>query len=99
MLECHERTQVRESGETFEDKSINYAARNPMLCTACHYEIELVVHPGKKRGQLPSEESCRRCHDGRLHGGNLRIFLADCENSTDRDSCIKCHPSYRQEMP
>ncbi len=97
--ECHERTKVRANGETFEDKSINYAARNPMLCAACHYEIALVEHPGKKRGQLPSEESCRRCHDGKLHGGNLRIFLADCENGTDRDNCIKCHPFYGQEMP
>jgi len=95
--ECHDRTKVAENGEMLKDKNINYAAKNPMLCTACHYDIELVEHPGKKREQLPSEASCRRCHDGRLHGGNLRIFLADCENGIDREHCIKCHPSYEQE--
>lgn len=96
---CHEKTRVSESGQTFDDKNINYAARNPMLCTACHYDIDLVQHPGKKKGQLPSEESCRRCHDGKLHGGNLRVFLADCENGAERSECVKCHPSYSQETP
>jgi hypothetical protein len=95
--QCHERSTVDESGEVVIDKSINYAAKNPMLCTACHYDIELQEHPGKKREQLPSEESCRRCHDGNLHGGNLRIFLADCENGTDREACRQCHPLYGQD--
>lgn len=95
--ECHNQTKVGERGEKYEDKNINYTARNPMLCTACHYEISLLEHPGKRKSQLPTEESCRRCHDGKLHGGNLRVFLADCEQGTDKKDCLKCHPYYSPE--
>jgi len=97
--ECHNKTKVGERGEKYEDKNINYAARNPMLCTACHYDISLIEHPGKKKSQLPTEASCRRCHDGKLHGGNLRVFLADCEKGADKKECVKCHPNYSQKTP
>jgi nitrate/TMAO reductase-like tetraheme cytochrome c subunit len=40
---------------------------------------------------LPSEETCRRCHDGRIHY-KTKVFLAQCRTGNDYDACVKCHP-------
>jgi len=53
---------------------------------------------------IPTEQSCRRCHEGKIHY-KTKIFLADCREDTDFDNCLKCHPTmtrqyfeqYRQE--
>lgn len=41
---------------------------------------------------LPTEETCRRCHNGKIHF-KTRIFLADCSNGKNYDECVKCHPT------
>ncbi len=40
---------------------------------------------------MPSEKSCRRCHNGKIHFKE-RIFLANCREGNDYDTCVKCHP-------
>ncbi len=40
---------------------------------------------------IPSEQSCRRCHNGKIHY-KTKIFLADCRNGNNYDDCRKCHP-------
>ncbi len=46
---------------------------------------------------MPSEASCRRCHNGQIHF-KTRIFLADCQNGTDYNNCVKCHPLMTKEF-
>lgn len=41
---------------------------------------------------IPSEESCRRCHSGKFHF-QKRIFLADRIKDDNYKNCLKCHPS------
>lgn len=45
---------------------------------------------------VPSEKTCRRCHNGQIHF-KTAIFLADCREGTNYDNCIKCHPVMTQE--
>ncbi|MBI5251550.1 MAG: hypothetical protein HY912_18830 [Desulfomonile tiedjei] len=45
---------------------------------------------------MPSEQSCRRCHNGKIHY-KTRIFLADCNNGKNFDDCMKCHPLMTKE--
>lgn len=40
---------------------------------------------------MPSEKSCRRCHNGKIHF-KTRIFLANCREGNNYDTCVKCHP-------
>ena len=40
---------------------------------------------------FPTEETCRRCHNGKIHY-KTRIFLADCTNGKNYEDCLKCHP-------
>lgn len=40
---------------------------------------------------IPSEKTCRRCHNGQIHY-KTRIFLANCREGDDYDTCVKCHP-------
>ncbi|AFM27144.1 NapC/NirT cytochrome c family protein [Desulfomonile tiedjei] len=45
---------------------------------------------------FPSELSCRRCHNGKIHY-KTKIFLADCRNGKVYEDCLKCHPSMTRE--
>jgi hypothetical protein len=45
---------------------------------------------------LPSEKSCRRCHNGKIHY-KTKIFLADCREDKDFENCVKCHPLMTRE--
>ncbi|MEW6348857.1 MAG: hypothetical protein AB1646_07315 [Thermodesulfobacteriota bacterium] len=40
---------------------------------------------------IPTEQSCRRCHNGKIHY-KTKIFLVDCRNANNYDDCRKCHP-------
>ncbi|MGC8657497.1 MAG: hypothetical protein ACP5U1_00315 [Desulfomonilaceae bacterium] len=40
---------------------------------------------------IPTEQSCRRCHNGKIHY-KTRIFVADCREGYDYKNCVKCHP-------
>jgi hypothetical protein len=40
---------------------------------------------------IPTEQTCRRCHDGKIHY-KAKVFLADCRQDDNYDNCIKCHP-------
>ncbi len=46
---------------------------------------------------IPTERSCRRCHNGKIHY-KTRIFLADCSNGKNYDECAKCHPLMTREF-
>src|SRR5271157_1538188 len=45
---------------------------------------------------LPSEKTCRRCHNGKIHY-KTKIFLADCREDKDFENCLKCHPLMTRE--
>ncbi len=45
---------------------------------------------------IPTEKSCRRCHDGQIHF-KTKIFVADCRTGTNFDNCVKCHPIMTRE--
>ena len=95
--DCHDRLKIDVNGKEYIDKNVNYVAYNPMVCTGCHQEIYPLNHPGKRISKIPSEELCRRCHDGRLHGRGRLIFLVDCEKDNNPKNCLKCHPKYSPE--
>ncbi|MDP8256485.1 MAG: NapC/NirT family cytochrome c [Candidatus Alcyoniella australis] len=91
--QCHDRFYADPSNA---DKNVNLYTSNPMSCAACHLDADPQNHPGKVLG-LPSERSCRRCHNGVLHG-RMRMFLADMD-SEDKQPCVKCHPAYMEKPP
>jgi len=86
--QCHDR-YYRDPGMV--DKTVNLYTSNPMSCASCHLDATPDNHPGNVLS-LPTEKSCRRCHNGILHG-RMKMFLADQE-SPDKKPCIKCHPAY-----
>jgi uncharacterized CHY-type Zn-finger protein len=45
---------------------------------------------------MPSELSCRRCHNGQIHY-KTKIFLADCRVGADYENCLKCHPAMTRQ--
>jgi nitrate/TMAO reductase-like tetraheme cytochrome c subunit len=45
---------------------------------------------------MPTELSCRRCHNGQIHY-KTKIFLADCREGKDYDNCLKCHPAMSRD--
>jgi nitrate/TMAO reductase-like tetraheme cytochrome c subunit len=45
---------------------------------------------------IPTEQSCRRCHNGQVHY-KTPIFLADCRQGQDYETCKKCHPLMTKE--
>jgi Outer membrane cytochrome MtrC/MtrF-like, domains II/IV len=45
---------------------------------------------------LPSEKSCSRCHNGKIHY-KTKIFLADCRKDKNFENCVKCHPLMTKE--
>lgn len=45
---------------------------------------------------MPSEQSCRRCHSGKIHY-KTPIFLADCRDGKKFEDCVKCHPLMTKE--
>ncbi len=45
---------------------------------------------------MPTEKSCRRCHNGEIHY-KTRIFPADCREGDDYKNCLKCHPKMTLE--
>ncbi len=97
---CHERNQVvdGEKGVKKIDREIHYYAQNPIGCVGCHVDAVTEAHPGSPLSAplvLPKEETCRRCHNGIMHG-RLAVFPSNCE-STEKpftDYCVKCHPGY-----
>jgi len=46
---------------------------------------------------IPTEKSCRRCHNGKIHF-KTRIFEADCRNGSNYETCVKCHPLMTREF-
>jgi hypothetical protein len=40
---------------------------------------------------IPSEQTCRRCHDGKIHY-KTKVFLSDCRQGDNYENCVKCHP-------
>jgi hypothetical protein len=40
---------------------------------------------------FPSEATCRRCHNGKVHYKTV-IFLCDCREGSNYENCLKCHP-------
>ena len=92
---CHERVKDAPGGGTFIDKTVNYFTTNPMTCSSCHKDALRNDHPGHKLA-VPSEESCRWCHNGKLHA-RMVFFPAD-KTSPDRTACVKCHPDYKRSM-
>jgi hypothetical protein len=45
---------------------------------------------------IPTEQSCRRCHNGKIHY-KTKVFLADCRNGKVFEDCQKCHPLMTKE--
>ena len=76
----------------FVDKQVNFFARNPITCAGCHEDVDPITHPGKPL-KTPSEEICQKCHHGQIHGKFL-IFKAECEDRSNDENCVKCHPYY-----
>jgi len=89
---CHER-EVALGGQKTLRKEVNYFSRNPASCVTCHSDATLYVHPGRQKLSFPSEETCRYCHRGRLHG-KILFTLAD-KKSEDKTACKTCHPLYQ----
>lgn len=88
--QCHLRTKKEANGETIIDKQVNFVARNPITCAGCHEDVDPLTHPGKPLA-TPSEEICQKCHHGKIHGKFL-IFKAECEDLSNTENCVKCHP-------
>lgn len=96
--QCHQRDKIEDAltGERKTDRQINFYARNPIMCSGCHVDAVTSVHPGPPLAPplaLPDEMSCRRCHNGRLHG-RIVTFPAMCDSTQApfTDYCNKCHP-------
>jgi NapC/NirT cytochrome c family, N-terminal region len=96
---CHERNQLIDptTGARKIDRSINLFARNPIGCSGCHVDAVVGDHPGNTLAPplgLPSETTCRRCHNGRVHG-RIVTFEARCEKNSPpfSEQCAKCHPN------
>ncbi len=79
--------------EAIIDKTVNFAARNPISCAGCHEDVDPISHPGKPLA-TPTEETCRKCHHGLIHGKFL-IFKANCADLSQTENCVKCHPKFK----
>jgi nitrate/TMAO reductase-like tetraheme cytochrome c subunit len=94
--ECHRYTKTDKQGNPSIDRTVNYAAREPLGCTACHIDIHSDTHPDPKAElTFPSRYVCRRCHNGRYHA-RMVIFAADCDekpSAQNIETCKKCHPN------
>ena len=93
--QCHLREKIDERGNKIIDKQVNFAARNPITCAGCHEDATPLIHPGKPLS-MPSEEVCQKCHHGKIHGKFL-IFRVECEDLSNIENCVKCHPYYEPE--
>jgi nitrate/TMAO reductase-like tetraheme cytochrome c subunit len=94
--ECHRYTKTDKQGKPSIDRTVNYAAREPLGCTACHINVHSYAHPDP-RAELafPSRYVCRRCHNGRYHA-RMVFFAADCDDrpgSRNIETCRNCHPN------
>lgn len=96
--QCHEKNQLVDPKQDKRkaDRKIHFYATNPLRCSGCHVDAVTAVHPGQPLVpslQMPDEEICRRCHNGRLHG-RLVTFPAQCEARYGIATryCEKCHP-------
>ena len=45
---------------------------------------------------IPSEQTCRRCHNGKIHY-KTKIFESDCRRGSNFENCLKCHPIMTKE--
>lgn len=97
--QCHERNQPVDlkQGKRKVNRNIHYYATNPLRCSGCHVDSVTAAHPGQPLTlplQLPDEQSCQRCHNGRLHG-RLVTFPARCDAQSGEaiEHCKKCHPN------
>ena len=91
--QCHLMKKKEREG-TIIDKTVNFAARNPIACAGCHEDVYPISHPGEPLS-MPTEETCRKCHHGIIHGKFL-IFKANCEYLNNTENCVKCHPKINQ---
>jgi nitrate/TMAO reductase-like tetraheme cytochrome c subunit len=87
--QCHLFIKQEVNGSLI-DKTVNFVARNPITCAGCHEDVNPIRHPGKPLS-MPSEEICQKCHHGKIHG-KFQIFKAECEDLSNTDNCVKCHP-------
>ena len=87
--QCHLRIKQEVNG-SLVDKNVNFVARNPITCAGCHEDVNPIRHPGKPLS-MPTEETCQKCHHGKIHG-KFKIFKAECEDLSDTENCVKCHP-------
>lgn len=88
--QCHLRVKKEADGKSIVDKQVNFVARNPITCAGCHEDVDPLTHPGEPLA-TPSEEICQKCHHGKIHGKFL-IFKAECEDLSNQENCVKCHP-------
>jgi nitrate/TMAO reductase-like tetraheme cytochrome c subunit len=99
--ECHRYAKTDRQGRSSIDRTVNYAAREPLGCTACHIDIHSATHPDDRtESTFPSRYVCRRCHNGRYHA-RMVIFPADCDEKPggrNIETCRKCHPSIGQTL-
>ena len=93
--QCHLYIKQEVNG-SLEDKNVNFVARNPITCAGCHEDVELIKHPGKPLS-MPTEETCQKCHHGKIHG-KFKIFRAECEDLSNTENCVKCHPYIQQNV-
>ena len=90
--QCHLFIKQEVNG-SLVDKTVNFMARNPITCAGCHEDVKPISHPGKPLS-MPKEETCQKCHHGKIHG-KFKIFKADCDDLSDTENCVKCHPKIR----
>jgi len=99
--ECHRYTKTDKQGNASVDRTVNYAAREPLGCTACHIDIYSDAHPdSRSESAIPSRYVCRRCHNGRSHA-RMVFFAADCDekpNGQNIETCRKCHPNIGRNL-
>ncbi|MBW2038946.1 MAG: hypothetical protein JRI46_05015 [Deltaproteobacteria bacterium] len=85
-------------------KYVSHAYRRfnpPLLSNRPHEEAvklawEKIKENPRWRINIPSCESCRRCHNGRFHY-KTEIFWADRFKDKNYDNCKKCHPLMTKE--
>lgn len=82
---CHSSaSHAYRSGRLFPITQAEYAQARQDAWTALARNPRWMV-------AIPSEETCRRCHDGKIHF-KTAIFPANCRTGDDFENCVKCHP-------
>jgi hypothetical protein len=88
---CHK--YVAHAYKKFEDIASSNVSRDEARRKAW---TDLNKNP-RWKVDIPSEESCRRCHNGKVHFKKL-IFLADKIRDNNYKNCLQCHPAMTPEF-